>query len=235
MLGGKLRSRIESSIREIVFGLEDSLVSTLGAITGIAAGTGSTYIVVLSGVVLIFAEAVSMAAGSYLSSKSAHEVYERRHKQDASRILQERVSDEESLHDTFKRKRFSEGEIESIICAFARERKLWLKEVERNEYRLAPAVGGSPIRSGAVMGIFYLVGGTFPLLPYFLFPAMSAIVPSIIITGILLFALGVWKAKIVDGFWLKSGLEMTIISLTAAVLGYFIGRAVSTLFGLSVF
>ena len=40
MSGGFLRKQAERSIREIVFGLEDSLVSTLGAITGIAAGTG---------------------------------------------------------------------------------------------------------------------------------------------------------------------------------------------------
>jgi VIT1/CCC1 family predicted Fe2+/Mn2+ transporter len=59
------------SIREIVFGLEDSLVSTLGAVTGIAAGTHDAYTVVLSGLVLIAVEAISMSAGSYLSSKSA--------------------------------------------------------------------------------------------------------------------------------------------------------------------
>ena len=49
-----LQKAMQASIREIVFGMEDSLVSTLGAITGIAAGTGSTYVVILSGIVLIF-------------------------------------------------------------------------------------------------------------------------------------------------------------------------------------
>ncbi len=67
----KLRHIIVDSIREIIFGLEDSLVSTLGAVTGIAAGTQNTQIVILSGLVLIAAESMSMAAGSYLSSKHA--------------------------------------------------------------------------------------------------------------------------------------------------------------------
>ncbi len=71
MDGQRWRYTISGSIREIVFGLEDSLVSTLGAVTGIAAGAQSTYIVILSGLVLIAVEATSMAAGSYLSSKSA--------------------------------------------------------------------------------------------------------------------------------------------------------------------
>ena len=61
-------------LREIIFGFEDSFVSTLGTITGVAAGSGSSDIVILSGSVLIVVEAVSMAAGSYLSSKTEEEV-----------------------------------------------------------------------------------------------------------------------------------------------------------------
>lgn len=66
-----IKKELVKSIREIVFGLEDSLVSTLGTLTGIAVGAQNTYIVILAGFVLIAAESTSMAAGSYLSSKSA--------------------------------------------------------------------------------------------------------------------------------------------------------------------
>lgn len=78
----RLRVLITESLREIIFGLEDSLVSTLGAITGIAVGANNTYIVILSGLVLIAAESTSMAAGSYLSSKSAFEADQVLHKND---------------------------------------------------------------------------------------------------------------------------------------------------------
>ncbi|MFH1711847.1 MAG: VIT1/CCC1 transporter family protein [Patescibacteria group bacterium] len=234
MIGGSWRNRIESSIREIVFGLEDSLVSTLGAITGIAAGTGNSFVVILSGVVLIFVEAVSMAAGSYLSSKSAREVYESRLKQDKSRILQERVSDDESLHDMLQRKRFSKREIEIIFEALSKERKMWLREVKRSEYRFAPSVATNPVRSGIVMGVFYLIGGIFPLLPYLFLPVYSAITPSILISGILLFALGVAKGKVVNTHPLKSGLEMTVISLSAAIVGFLVGRLVADIFGIEI-
>lgn len=67
----RLRHIIVDSIREIIFGLEDSFVSTLGTITGIAVVTHSTYVVILSGLVLLAAESTSMGAGSYLSSKTA--------------------------------------------------------------------------------------------------------------------------------------------------------------------
>ena len=60
-----------SFIREIVFGLEDSLVSTVGAVTGMAVGFTYAPIVVFGGIVIVLVEAFSMAAGSYLSSKTA--------------------------------------------------------------------------------------------------------------------------------------------------------------------
>lgn len=67
---------VVKNIREIIFGLEDSLVSTLGAVTGIAAGAQQTYVVILAGLTLIAVEASSMAAGSYLSSKSYRQAQE---------------------------------------------------------------------------------------------------------------------------------------------------------------
>jgi len=64
---------VAKSIREIIFGLEDGLVSTLGTLTGVAVGTQNASVVILSGLVLVAVEATSMAAGSYLSSKTAQE------------------------------------------------------------------------------------------------------------------------------------------------------------------
>jgi len=232
---GGLKHRIGFFIREIVFGFEDSLVSTLGVVTGVAAGTQSQFVVMLTGVVLIFVEGLSMAAGSYLSSKSAREVFEDRQRQDGSRMLQERISDSESLGQALKRKKFSKDQISRIADVLTQERRLWIKEVQRCEYRFAPAVSSSPVTSGAVMGVFYLIGSIFPLLPYFFLPVLEAIVPSIIMTGLVLFGLGFAKGKVVGSHPLKSGLEMTLISLTAALLGYLIGRLVATYFGIYIY
>ena len=85
------------------------------------------------------------------------------------------------------------------------------------------------------MGAFYLMGGIFPLLPYFFLPVLDAIIPSIMITGVVLFCLGFGKGKVVRSHPLKSGFEMTLISLTAAMLGYLIGRLVSSYFGIEIY
>lgn len=61
------------AVRNFVFGVEDSLVSTLGLISGIAAAGVPVSTIVLTGIILILVEAFSMAAGSLLSDNSADE------------------------------------------------------------------------------------------------------------------------------------------------------------------
>lgn len=62
--------------RNFVFGVEDSLVSTVGLLSGVAA-TGSTSRTIFTiGVILIFVEALSMAIGSFLSENSVEEFVE---------------------------------------------------------------------------------------------------------------------------------------------------------------
>lgn len=169
-----LHQFIISSMRELIFGLEDSLVSTLGTVTGIAIGSQSTYIVILSAFVLIASESTSMAAGSYLSSISANE---------------------------------AEG---------------------------GTGKKGHPIRGAAVMGVSYTLGGFIPVLPYFFLPTHLAILPSVIMTVVTLFMVGIWAAKYTKQPRLKSGFTMATISLSAAFIGYVIGRLVSHYYGINL-
>lgn len=62
-----------SYLRNFVFGVEDSLVSTVGLVSGVALAGLAQEQVLLTGIVLVFVEAFSMAAGSYLSERSSEE------------------------------------------------------------------------------------------------------------------------------------------------------------------
>ncbi len=64
-----------SYYRNFVFGVEDSLVSTVGLLSGISIAGVPNQTIVMTGIVLIFVEAISMGAGSFLSESSA-EIYE---------------------------------------------------------------------------------------------------------------------------------------------------------------
>ena len=63
-------------VRNLVFGIEDGLVSTVGLLSGIAIAGVAGPTIFLTGSVLIFVEAFSMAAGSFLSEESVEENFE---------------------------------------------------------------------------------------------------------------------------------------------------------------
>ena len=60
-------------VRNFVFGVEDSLVSTIGLVSGIAIVGTARSTVLLTGIILIAVEAFSMAVGTLLSDNSATE------------------------------------------------------------------------------------------------------------------------------------------------------------------
>jgi VIT1/CCC1 family predicted Fe2+/Mn2+ transporter len=68
-----MSKNIDLYVRNIVFGVADSLVSTVGLLSGIDASGTSRQIIILTGVVYAFVEAFSMAVGSFLSEQSAEE------------------------------------------------------------------------------------------------------------------------------------------------------------------
>ena len=63
----------EIFIRNFIFGVEDSLVSTVGLLSGIAITNMQSSEIVAIGIILIFVEAFSMGIGSLLSEHSVEE------------------------------------------------------------------------------------------------------------------------------------------------------------------
>ncbi|MCR4278644.1 MAG: VIT1/CCC1 transporter family protein [bacterium] len=65
-------------VRNFIFGVEDSLVSTVGMVSGIAVAGVPRETIFLSGMVLIVVEALSMGVGSVLSETATQEfIYKR--------------------------------------------------------------------------------------------------------------------------------------------------------------
>ncbi len=64
--------------RSFIFGAEDSLFSTTGLLSGIAIAGIPKATIFLTGIVLLFVEAFSMAVGSFLSEQSTEEFLEKK-------------------------------------------------------------------------------------------------------------------------------------------------------------
>ena len=89
----KRREIVESRarIREFVFGIQDGLISTVGLLAGVQGATENNVVVVITGLTSMFAGAVSMATGSYLSSTAQKQIFDKElHEAEA---LAERLND----------------------------------------------------------------------------------------------------------------------------------------------
>ena len=60
-------------LRSIIFGINDSLVSTVGLLAGISVAGVPRSTIALTGIVYAFVEGFSMAAGDFISEESAEE------------------------------------------------------------------------------------------------------------------------------------------------------------------
>lgn len=74
-------------VRNFIFGVEDSLVSTVGLLAGVAAADVDRHTILLTGGVLVAVEALSMGIGSLLSESFADEYVDGRHDEDKNSIL----------------------------------------------------------------------------------------------------------------------------------------------------
>lgn len=76
-MNDKDKKRLSIYNRNFIFGIEDSLVSTVGLLSGVAVAGMDKKAILLTGIVLIFVEAFSMGAGSFLSEHSTEKLVQK--------------------------------------------------------------------------------------------------------------------------------------------------------------
>jgi vacuolar iron transporter family protein len=219
-----------ADIRELVFGVEDGMTSTLGAITGIATATGDHFTVVLAGSVVIAVESIAMAVGSYLSSKSEREIDERKLREERIEIQKFPKEETEEMIEMYIRDGWPKELADTMAHTAAKNEDLLLKEMAYRELHINPDNLENPARNGVIMFFSYIVGGAFPITPYLLLPVYTAIPVSIGVTLIGLFSLGAYTSRFSKRAWWKSGLEMLALASAAAGVGYLVGQLVSSIF-----
>lgn len=217
-------------VREIVFGLEESLILTSSVAIGLAVSGISSRLILVVGTILVCVEAFRMSAFGLLTSRSARELYTERFAQDSARVLSERIDDDETLRDLLLRKALSDDEIDVVLVAVTRERRMWLEEVHRNEYRLSPGVSPSEERPAFVLAVSAAAGGVLALLPFVLLASDRASAASLLLVGVALFLLGLSKSRMTGLPSARSGFEAVVVGVAACAIGYLLGFLVTPLF-----
>lgn len=218
-----------SIIREIVFGMEDGMVSTLGAITGIAVGSQDQFTILLAGSVIIAVESVSMGIGSFISNSVSKEVDQQIVEEEKLEIATNPTEEKRELLAMFIRDGWPENLAKHMTAYAHLSERLMLKEMQYRELGISPLRGTNPFANALSMFGAFIAGGLIPLFSYYILPVNTALRISVVSTLFSLFVLGVATTKFTNRKPFNSGFRIFLLGGIALTVGYVIGE-ISILF-----
>jgi predicted membrane protein (TIGR00267 family) len=215
-------------VRDMIFGANDGMVSTLAFVAGVVGAITNPSIVLLSGAAELFAGTISMAVGSYQSSKSELEVLERKNRRKQVKKGKTPKEERDELIKFYETEGFKRGEAEAIADRITKESELPLQVGTLEELGLAPKEPGNPVKAGVLCGVSFGLAALVPILPFVLpIDIWEALIASVIGTVVALFGVGAMKTIFSRRNWVRSGLEMMVIGASAAAITYMIGTLFS--------
>lgn len=217
-----------SFLRDMVFGANDGVVTAIGFLVGIAGSVVEQNIIVIAGVLTIVAGAASMTLGNYLAVKSQKEFYDAMEKIERWEIMHKPQAERDEICEIYTNMGFDEETVELLTKKVTANRELWLAVMMRDELGLARA--GSPKLAGILIGVFYLLGGIPPLLPFILVtPISRALLMSIFVSVLVMGMIGTFRWWLNKGSWKSKVTETIVIGLVAAAIGFAAGEVLNLL------
>ena len=131
--------------------------------------------------------------------------------------------EKKEIYDIYYKKGFRGNLLNQIVKKIVSNKKLWLKTMMEDELNLSKKDYEHPLKDTLIVGLSAIIGSLIPLLPFLFFPVITGIYVSLGLAAFTLFITGMIKAKLTVGNQIKSGLEMLIIGMLAALIGYLIG------------
>lgn len=216
--------REKNWFRNIILGGQDGLVNVLGIVLGISAATTDNKILIAASVAAGFAEAVSMAAVAYTSTMAEKDFYEKEQEREAVEIEEAPQREKKEIRKIYETKGFSGDILETIVSTITANKKVWLNTMMEEELNLSPIETKTVVRSSIIVGIAALMASFIPVFPFIFLSHDNATLTALLLSGLILFLTGVYEAKTYVGNWWKNGLQMLLIGLGAAIVGFLIGN-----------
>ncbi|HET6266321.1 MAG TPA: VIT1/CCC1 transporter family protein [Acidobacteriota bacterium] len=215
------------AIREIIFGMNDGLITSLGFLAGVTGALADTRVIILAAMAEIAAGVISMSAGAYIASKSQREFFEKEIAREKREIEEDPEHESSEIRQIYHERGFTNEEIDILTRRITADKDQWLRFMLREELGLGDEAFEDPIRIGRNMGFNFLLGAVVPVIPYLFLAPTTALIVATAASILFLFALGAFKTRLTKRSWLASGFEMLLIGMGAAIVGYLLGLFVS--------
>src|SRR3954464_3132617 len=211
-------------LRNAVYGFNDGLTANFGLVAGvIGASAGNQHqAVVVAGVAGLIADALSMGSSGYLASKSEREVYDYEISMEKTEVELMPEIERDELAVIYEAKGMDRDSAHSLATQIMADPALMLKEQVQEELKIGD-LGMSPLREGWLTGLATAFGAAIPVFPFLVWQGMTAIVISFAVSMLSHFLVGAARSVFTGRSAFRSGLDMFVVGVGVAAVGYFVG------------
>lgn len=215
-------------LRNVVYGFNDGLTANFGLVAGVIGAEVAPHIVLVSGISGMIADALSMGASGYLAAKSEQEVYahEIAMERDEIRLMPE--VEEEELALLYQAKGIEPEIARRMAADVMHDPQRALGEQVREELKIGEA-HATPLKEGWVTGVATAVGALIPVAPFLVLSGRAAAWTAFTIAMLSHFVVGAARSVFTGRGVLRSGIDMFVVGLGVAAVGYVVGDLVAKL------
>jgi VIT1/CCC1 family predicted Fe2+/Mn2+ transporter len=211
-------------LRDIVFGLNDGLVTTLVFIMAASAVAQTHRALLLVALSEVTAGGVSMALGGFLSARTERDLLEHRIATERHEIATEPEEERAELRTIYRRKGMTGRLLDSVVAHQTANSERWLRALVHDELGVVDEHPVSPAREGLQVGASFALGGLIPTVAVLLaLPSPWMQVTAYALTALTALLLGALKARYSLKGALRNGLEFLAVVTVGTVAGVIIG------------
>jgi vacuolar iron transporter family protein len=211
-------------LRNVVYGFNDGLTANFGLVAGVigAATVNQHQAVVVAGVAGLIADALSMGSSGYLASKSEREVYDYEISMEKTEVELMPEIERDELAIIYEAKGMDRNSAHTLATQIMADPRLMLKEQVQEELKIGE-LNMSPLREGWLTGLATAFGAAIPVFPFLIWHGTTAIVVSFTISMLSHFLVGAARSVFTGRSAFRSGLDMFVVGVGVALVGYYFG------------
>ena len=219
-------------LRNVVYGFNDGLTANFGLVAGVLGATVTAtetyHHVIVAGVAGLIADALSMGSSGYLAAQSEREVYahEIAMERDEIALMPEIERDELAL--IYEAKGMDRDSAFRIATQVMADPEKMLAEQVQEELGISEAAT-SPFREGWITGLATAVGALIPVMPFFFLDGRTAVIVAFVISMLSHWLVGAARSVFTGRGVFRSGMDMFVVGLGVAVVGYYVGEWIARL------
>ncbi len=228
-----LVNRFQDYLGEFVYGGIDGSVTTFAVVAGSAGAGLDSKVVIILGFANLIADGFAMSVGSYLSTKSEQENYNKHKKIEYWEVDHLPEKEVEEVREIYQAKGFEGELLDQVVAKITEDKDRWVDVMMKEELDMSEETK-SPVAMGGVTFFSFQLFGLIPLLAYvldYLFSLKADLfLVSSILTGLTFILIGWLKATVNQTKVARSILETLFLGGAAATLSYYVGNVLEKLF-----